>query len=79
MLEKHYTIKETASLLRISLEKTRKMVMHEPGVLRIAPEGNRGKPARQLLYRIPESVLERILRRNANPPAPLAAAGKSER
>jgi hypothetical protein len=67
MIERHFTIKEIAALLKLSLEKTRKMVMHEPGVLKIAPEGKRGKPARQLLYRIPESVLERILRRSANP------------
>lgn len=67
MLEKHYTIKQVAELLQISRDKVRKMVMHEPGVLRIAPEG-KPKP-RQYLYRIPESALQRISRRNANPPA----------
>jgi hypothetical protein len=66
MIEKHYTIKQVSALLQISLERTRQMVMAEPGVLRIAPAAG-GRPARRYMWRIPQSVLERILKRNSNP------------
>jgi len=32
MIEKHYTIAELAEVLNISLERTRQLVMDEPGV-----------------------------------------------
>jgi len=67
MLEKHYTIKQVAELLQISRDRAWRMVKDEPGLLRIAPKVT--PSPRQHLYRIPESVLQRILRRNANPPA----------
>ena len=71
MIERHYTINELSELLNMSFERTRQLVMDEPGVLRFAPQdvrskGNRG---RRTMYRIPESVVQRILRRNANPAA----------
>jgi hypothetical protein len=69
MIEKHYTIAELAEVLSISLERTRQLVMDEPGVLKFAPECKGGKPARRTMYRIPESVVQRILRRSANPAA----------
>jgi hypothetical protein len=67
VIEKHYTIPEVAGVLSISRDRAWKLVKGEPGVLRIAPEGKSGKPAGKMLYRIPESVLQRILKRNANP------------
>jgi hypothetical protein len=81
MLEKHYTIKELAELLNMSRSRVRQLVMNEPGVLRFAPDTPQSKTGRRanVMYRIPQGVVERILRRNANPPAPLAAAGKSGR
>jgi MarR-like DNA-binding transcriptional regulator SgrR of sgrS sRNA len=66
MIERHYTISELADLLSMSLERVRQLIMDEPGVLRFAPDGKRGKSQRTM-YRIPESVVQRILRRNANP------------
>jgi hypothetical protein len=69
MIEQYFTIKELAERLKTSLEKTRLMVKDEPGVLRILPEPTHGKTKTRpkTMYRIPESVVERILRRSANP------------
>lgn len=67
MIEKHYTIKEMRELLNLSFERCRQLVMNEPGVLRIPPAGKTIETAGALMYRIPESVIQRILRRNANP------------
>jgi hypothetical protein len=69
MIEKHYTIHELSDMLSISLEKARQLVKDEPGVLRFTPPCKGGKPARRTMYRIPESVVQRVLRRSANPAA----------
>jgi hypothetical protein len=69
MIEKHYTIAELAEVLNISLERTRQLVMDEPGVLKFSPEHEGGRPTRRTMYRIPDSVVQRILRRSANPAA----------
>ncbi len=63
MIEKHYAIRELAE--RLSLERTRLLIKDEPGVLRFIPQTKSGKTARTM-YRVPESVVQRILRRNAN-------------
>lgn len=67
MTEKYYTISEVSELLKMSLERVRQLFMKEPGVLLFKPESRNGKPSRRTMYRIPESVLQRILRRKANP------------
>lgn len=65
--ERCFTISEVASQLRMSFERTRQLVKDEPGVLRFGhPSG--GKRTRTM-YRIPASVVQRILRRCANPAA----------
>ena len=69
MIEKHFTINELSELLNMSFERTRQLVKNEPGVLRFAPERKSSKPGRRTMYRIPESVVQRILRRSANPAA----------
>ena len=71
MIEQHFTISELASRLKTSAEKTRMMVKNEPGVVCIqpTPTTDKRKPRLKLMYRIPESVVERILRRSANPAA----------
>jgi hypothetical protein len=69
MIEKHYTINEVSELLNMSFERTRQLVKDEPGVLRFSAGGKTNKPRRRTMYRIPESVLQRILRRSANPAA----------
>ena len=70
MIEQYFTIKELAERLKTSPSKTRLMIKDEPGVLRILPEPSHGKTKTRpkAMYRIPESVVERILRRTANPP-----------
>lgn len=68
MIEKHYTIAELAKLMHMSFERMRQLVMNEPGVIRLTHPTDDGRPARRTMYRVPESVVERILRRNANPP-----------
>ena len=70
VIEKHYTINELAERLTMSFERTRQLVMDEPGVLRIAAKTH-GERRTRTMYRIPESVIERILRRSANPPQSL--------
>ncbi len=65
--EKHYTIAEVAQILHLSLERARLLFKNEPGVLKF--EAQTSKKRRRSMYRIPESVLQRILRRSAIPPA----------
>ena len=69
MIEQYFTINDLAEILKTSLEKTRLMIKDEPGVLRILPEtnGTKKKSRPKTMYRIPESVIERIVRRSANP------------
>lgn len=68
-IEKHYTINELAEMLKMSFERTRLLVKDEPGVLRFTSQGTTRRPGRRTMYRIPESVIQRILRRSANPAA----------
>ena len=49
-------------------ERARQLVMDEPGVLRIAPR-TKGERRTRTMYRIPEGVVQRILRRSTNPTA----------
>jgi hypothetical protein len=69
MMEKHYTINELSEQLHMSFERARQLVKDEPGVLRFLPESMNGKQRSRSMYRIPESVVQRILRRSANPAA----------
>jgi hypothetical protein len=69
MIEKHYSINEISEQLNMSFERTRQLVKDEPGVLRFPPESTSGQRRSRSMYRIPESVMQRILRRSANPAA----------
>lgn len=69
MIEKHYTINELSERLHMSFERTRQLVKDEPGVLRFQAESMSGKQRSRSMYRIPESVVQRIVRRSANPAA----------
>jgi hypothetical protein len=71
-IEHHYTINDLAKMLSMSFERVRQLVMNEPGVLVFAPEPSiisrrRTSDRRRHTYRIPASVVHRILRRCANP------------
>jgi hypothetical protein len=74
-IEKHYTINDLTDLLSMSFERVRQLIMHEPGVLVIPPATPKGLSGRRTnnrtrnSYRIPASVLQRIMRRYANPVA----------
>lgn len=68
-IEKYYTINELRAVLQMSFERVRLLVKDEPGVLRFAAQATNGKRRRRTMYRIPESVVQRILRRSANPAA----------
>lgn len=61
--ERYYSPAELAELLKLSVDKIRKLFEHEPGVLVFAnPAAKRGKRPYKTL-RIPDSVLQRVLRR----------------
>lgn len=59
--ERHYTIKELASMWRLSGEFVRQLVQHEPGVT----EWVRQKAGRRRyrVLRVPQTVAERVYRR----------------
>jgi hypothetical protein len=69
MVEKHYTINDLAETLSMSFERARQLVKDEPGVLKFVPGGVTGKRRTRAMYRIPESVVQRIIRRSSNPAA----------
>jgi hypothetical protein len=62
MFEEHLSTTELAKILHMSTDKARDLVMFEPGVLCFT-----GKGGKKTMYRIPRSVVERILRRSTNP------------
>jgi hypothetical protein len=57
-LEKHYTVKEVASMWSLSDFTIRKIFKDEPGVIKIG-EGERRYKRSHFVLRIPESVLIR--------------------
>ena len=63
--ERHYSAREVAGILNLSDDKVRRMFQGEPGVLVIGDQGTKHK-RRYNTIRIPESVLQRVLRRNSN-------------
>jgi len=63
----YYTIQQLSEILSFSFERTRLLIKDEPGVLRFT-SNSAGNRRTRTMYRIPESVVERILRRNTNPP-----------
>jgi hypothetical protein len=62
-IDRQYTIKELATALNIGVEKARQLVKDEPGVLKLTNN-------KRMMYRVPESVVKRIIRRCSNPPLP---------
>lgn len=69
-IEIHYTINDLADVLNMSVERVRQLVMHEPGVLVFSPsKPSTGRKRTRNSYRIPARVVQRILRRCANPTA----------
>jgi hypothetical protein len=56
-----YTAEEVAERLKLHPSTIRRFFMNEPGVIRFGTPGARHRRPR-LVLRIPESVLERVLR-----------------
>lgn len=55
-MEKHYRIGELAILWKLGRETVRKLVMEDPGVIRV----QLGKKKAHTLYSVPESAARRI-------------------
>ena len=66
-VEKYFTIKELLEPLNMSFERLRQLFMYEPDVVVIPPHGARLDRRTKRMYRIPAKVVERVLRRCANP------------
>ena len=60
--EPHYSVLDLAKCWKLSRETTRKIVMHEEGVVRI----RMGKKQSNTTYSVPESVARRIHTRLLN-------------
>jgi hypothetical protein len=60
--EKHYRIGDLARLWKLGRETVRKLVMNEPGVIKI----RLGRKKAHTIYAVPESVAERIHTRLLN-------------
>ena len=63
--EHHLTVRQVAAILNLSDDKVRRMFQDEPGVLVIGDPGMKSK-RKYTTLRIPESVLNRVLRRLSN-------------
>jgi hypothetical protein len=66
-VEKHYTINELSELLKMSFSTVRLLIKDEPGVLKFQTSKRCASKRARTMYRIPESVLHRIIRRCTNP------------
>lgn len=64
VLEPHYTVEQIAERLNLSASAVRKLFQDEPGVLAIGEARPRfGRRRGRVTLRIPQSVLERVYRR----------------
>jgi hypothetical protein len=70
------TINELCDLLKMSFSTVRLLVKDEPGVLRFQTSKSCAAKRVRTMYRIPESVLQRIIRRCTNPQKYQAAPGR---
>src|SRR5580698_9334049 len=66
-VERHYTITELCDLLQMSFSTVRLLIKDEPGVLKFQTSKRCAAKRARTMYRIPESVLQRIIRRCSNP------------
>lgn len=65
--ERHYSVAEVAGMWSLGEDKVRDLFENEPGVMVISNEGLRGRRRRYRTLRIPESVVQRVHRRLAQP------------
>jgi hypothetical protein len=75
-VEKQYTINDLCDLLKMSFSTVRLLVKDEPGVLRFQTSKRSAAKRARTMYRIPESVVQRIIRRCSNPEEYHTAPGR---
>ena len=75
-VEKQYTINELCDLLKMSFSTVRLLVKDEPGVLKFQTSKCGSGKRHRTMYRVPESVVQRIIRRNTNPERFQAASAR---
>ncbi len=63
--EPHYSVQQLSNFWNLSEESVRKLVMHEPGTIKL----RLGKKRAHTRYSVPESVARRIHTKLANPSA----------
>jgi hypothetical protein len=63
--DRYFSVKEIADRLNLSQDSVRKLFQNEPGVLVLGDQSSKYK-RRYTTLRIPEPVLQRVLRRNSN-------------
>jgi hypothetical protein len=63
--ERHYSVGEISEIWGLSVQVVRELFLSEPGVLVIG--GGSHNKRRYRTLRVPETVLERVHRRLANP------------
>jgi hypothetical protein len=61
-VERHYTPAEVAEFLQLSAEAIRRLFHNEPGIFVLEAPANKGR-RRYTTIRIPQSVLDRVLKR----------------
>jgi predicted transcriptional regulator len=65
LAERHYTVTEIAKMWNLSTDAVRRLFEKEPGVLVLGHSQGRVHKRRYATLRIPESVAERVHRRNS--------------
>jgi hypothetical protein len=65
IIERHYTVAEVATSLRLSRDFVRRTFENEPGVVVFGADKSNRRKRRYRTLRIPEHVLERVLRKRS--------------
>jgi predicted transcriptional regulator len=76
--ERHFSVKDVATMWRLSPAAIRRMFRSEPGVLRFGKEKH-GHQRDYVTLRIPESIAERVYRRCMRPGLVLPPAGDTRK
>lgn len=65
LIERHYTVTEIAKMWNLSTDAVRRLFAKEPGVLVLGETEGRAHKRRYAILRIPESVAQRVHRRQS--------------
>jgi len=58
--QRHYSVREIATLWQLSEDTVRRLFQNEPGVIEVGQHKQPGKRRAYRTFRIPQSVLERV-------------------